>query len=207
MALAGGGVAFGVMCVALLSILAFQDALVSVAVDPESFTGRGAIWSAMWSMFLDKPIIGYGYSSIFGVGDSSPWQQYASGWVSQVAHGHNGYLELATSVGVVGFALFLMAFVVAPLRDFLRMSLNDNAFVAVLTSIFAFVLFHNMMESTLMDRAQPQWVTWLLVCAIARTVPQERSHAAGDLTIAAKSLNKQEAASGARQSGSQGTFQ
>lgn len=147
---------------------AYPAELASMVEQPDSFTGRGAIWSALTSMISDRPILGFGYGSVFLVGDNSPWFGYATGWAVDAMHGHNGYLETLATTGVIGLALALLAFVVDPIRLVVSMDRSESALVSLVSALLIFVSLHNTMESSLMVGARPEWVTLLVIGAVVR---------------------------------------
>ena len=71
----------------------------------EDLTGRLDIWSAVWALFVERPILGWG------------WTSYWQSWVPlfqdlAVRNGvlylqaHNACVDVAFQLGVVGLVLF-----------------------------------------------------------------------------------------------------
>jgi len=80
-----------------------------------SFSGRGYIWSYLVSEFIKSPIIGHGFNSYKNSVFSGQHEGaiYSSiGFLPVSAH--NGFLEAAHSMGIIGLTLSL-ALVVAPI--------------------------------------------------------------------------------------------
>jgi O-antigen ligase len=76
--------------------------------DP-SFTGRTQIWEASLETLLERPWLGYGYGALFWQDTISPetieiWRQVGF----RAAHAHNGALDVALQVGLIGLAVFLL---------------------------------------------------------------------------------------------------
>jgi O-antigen ligase len=73
--------------------------------DP-TFTGRTDIWDALLQAISHKPLLGYGYLAFWGL-DSEPryWLAQAVDW--DAPSGHNGWLDLAISLGIVGVMMTL----------------------------------------------------------------------------------------------------
>jgi O-antigen ligase len=70
-----------------------------------SFSGRTQMWRAMWNSFQESPWIGHGYFVTSARGEMYVWYQW-NNWTA-----HNLFLQLATTTGLVGIILFLVALV------------------------------------------------------------------------------------------------
>jgi|tagenome__1003787_1003787.scaffolds.fasta_scaffold20956385_3 exopolysaccharide production protein ExoQ len=135
--------------------------------DPTELTGRVAIWQAQFAFVRDHPMLGAGFGSFSNTGALSPLYHYvADKWVWGEAHGHNAYLQMLVTIGGIGFALAVLAFVVQPALAFRRLgSRSERMFYAPLFAIFVFELFHNFSESDFLEGDGPAWVTFLLMLA------------------------------------------
>ncbi len=86
--------------------------------DPEAFTGRGRIWSSAIRLISDRPMLGYGFGSVFQVGKDTPLAQVSSGeWIQTIAHSHNGILDLLLFLGFIGIGPYIYCFIYFPLRS------------------------------------------------------------------------------------------
>jgi O-antigen ligase len=65
-------------------------------------TGRDALWSANWGWFKEKPLIG------FGAGASDRMTEALPG--RGASHPHNDYLRILVDYGLVGFVLWMTAY-------------------------------------------------------------------------------------------------
>lgn len=63
---------------------------------------RAAVYAGSWQMFLDSPLIGWGFHQM-----PVDLPRYVSGYKDKVLYPHNTYLELLVEQGVVGLALYL----------------------------------------------------------------------------------------------------
>ena len=63
---------------------------------------RAAVYAGSWQMFLDRPLIGWGFHQM-----PADLPRYVSGYKDKVLYPHNTYLELLVEQGVVGLALYL----------------------------------------------------------------------------------------------------
>ncbi|MEQ9314839.1 MAG: O-antigen ligase family protein, partial [Henriciella sp.] len=66
-----------------------------------TLTGRTDIWSALFSAINDRPWFGYGYGAFWGAESEPAYKvRLATEWLVPTAH--NGWLETALSLGLVG---------------------------------------------------------------------------------------------------------
>jgi exopolysaccharide production protein ExoQ len=158
-----------VLIVAVTAAIVDSGLIARVLEDPTEFTGRTAIWQAEIAFMHDHPLLGAGFGSFADTGASSPLHNYvSSSWVENEAHGHNAYLQLLVTIGGVGFALAMIAFVVQPLATFLRADRGGLALKSLLFAIFAFMLLHNFLESDFLEGDGAAWVAFLLMLAMLR---------------------------------------
>jgi len=132
-----------------------------------TFTGRADIWQFALEAISLNPIKGYGYAVFW----ENPSNQTAIDgqirWALDAAHSHNGYLELALTTGLPGLALFLLIFVVGPLRDFhvVQRSRQDPALGGFFLSVWLFGIYLSSMETFLLDRQNPTWFVFMVAVA------------------------------------------
>ena len=159
-----------------LSIMAtvYFSGVLEILSDPMTFTGRAAIWSVLGELIADRPLLGYGYASVYGVGMATPLLNYASGWVLLVVHGHNGYLDLMVTVGSIGFLLVIITFIMIPMYKIVMANKIPHDILGIILSLMFFVVFHNMIESTIFDREQAPWVAFVIITAIAQFYAMEK---------------------------------
>lgn len=142
---------------------------------PQEFTGRTAIWQAEWQYIGDHPLLGSGYGTFADTGGTSPLADYiASKWVAEVAHGHNGYLQLLVTTGSIGFALAMLSLLVLPFAALWRRDMDRLVLKSLLFAIFSFAVMHNLLESDYLEGDGPVWVTLLLAIAMLRTMRAPR---------------------------------
>jgi O-antigen ligase len=65
-------------------------------------TGRDALWSANWGWFKQKPLIGWGAGASDRLTESLPFHG--------AGHPHNDYLRILVDYGIVGFVLWMTAY-------------------------------------------------------------------------------------------------
>ena len=153
-----------------VALLAAEWEQVSHALsDPGELTGRTAIWQGEIAFIRDHFWLGAGFGSFSDTGGASLFRNYiADTWVQNTSHGHNAYLQLLVTIGAIGFVLAIIAFVVAPLREFWRIDPANLGSKTMLFALFVFMLPHNFVESDFLEGDGPAWVVFLLMLAALR---------------------------------------
>jgi exopolysaccharide production protein ExoQ len=157
-------------------VLLDADTIARMLEDPTEFTGRSAIWAAELHYIADHPLLGSGFGTFTDTRGQSPLHNYVSGsWVDAVSHGHNGYLQVLVTIGGIGFALSMLAVLVAPAQRFWTLDRGDSAFKPMLLALFAFAVLHNFMESDFLEGDGVTWCSLLLVIAALNTSARRHS--------------------------------
>lgn len=121
--------------------------------DPEGFTGRTQIWTALIKAYVEHPWFGIGYGSFWDLGPSGPIYNYAteaSAWIANQSEGHNSYLDLLVQIGCIGTLIVLFAIAVWPTQ---RLLYGGNHPARPLSAaIIVFALGHSFTESQMVDR-------------------------------------------------------
>jgi O-antigen ligase len=120
------GVLIALAVVVILSVAAIGSiystsihALIeSLMLDP-TFSGRTDIWKFVISHIADSPITGHGFSTFWGT-EQVVYGMNENGWARTASTAHNGYLDLALTIGIPGSALMTLWLVVMPLVDYYR---------------------------------------------------------------------------------------
>jgi exopolysaccharide production protein ExoQ len=158
------GAALAVLAVAM--IFADQNAIMRLFADPDEFTGRTEIWQAEVDFIRDHALLGAGFGTFSDTGGISPLHNYVgNSWVGEASHGHNGYLQILVTTGVIGFVLAMAALIADPAMEFWRRS-GDHRLKTVLFALFAFLLLHNLMETDFLEGDGVTWVAYLLMMAM-----------------------------------------
>lgn len=148
----------------------YGDALSSALANPMVFTGRGVIWAALLNYTRDNPITGAGFGSFWNIGFDSPIYQYGKGFATIVTVGHNGYLDLAATVGIPGTLLIVFALIVWPMIRLLASHGGRSDVGALTCAIIVFGVGHNVTESSMFARDAIVGVFMLLAVAFTATL-------------------------------------
>jgi O-antigen ligase len=113
-----------------------------------TFSGRTEIWSAILNQISHHPVLGTGFSSFWG--DLTRRSAAAAaiarslGW--DVPNAHNGYLDLANELGLIGVAMFL-AFLFLHLRDLGHLAQIQPRTAVLHRALMLYVVLANLTET------------------------------------------------------------
>jgi len=90
------------------------------AIMPDAtFTGRTDIWQFAIDHVLQRPITGYGFATFWGT-EQVVYGMSGVTWANTAGHAHNGFVDLALTIGIPGSALVTLWLFVLPLADYYR---------------------------------------------------------------------------------------
>jgi len=145
----------GVAIAAVTGYLMIDISLaLQLASDPEAFTGRAAIWTAVIRFFGEHPLLGSGYGSFWNIGEMSPILRYIppGSWIEGVSEAHNGYLEMMIQLGGIGFAIVFFATLIWPAARLLQLLPDRRGLGVWAASILFFMFGHNFTEANLFNK-------------------------------------------------------
>jgi O-antigen ligase len=131
-----------------------------------TYTGRTALWEYLGEMIAARPWTGYGFESLWGtpiVLDTIP--PFDRDWdIRHIVNGHNGYLDIAATMGLPALIVAAIAMLIVPAADYLRVPhKRENVFAA---DLFMMILFFGalnaFLESFFFRRAEPVWLLFFL---------------------------------------------
>lgn len=114
--------------------------------DP-TLTQRTDIWQFALSKIAQRPWLGYGYEVFWGAGADSPSVREGPGFVAQMPHAHNGYLDIVLQTGLVGLAIF-GCMILTGLHAAGRLARTAPALATLVLSLIVFSLLYNLLETT-----------------------------------------------------------
>lgn len=141
-----------------------------------TLTGRTDIWGALFDAIGERPWLGYGYGAFWGLESAPAYKvRLATEWLVPTAH--NGWLEIALSLGVVGLAAFVLNYLLMLSRA-VWMAATSWSGVFACGVALQFLLF-SVSESIALQQNAIVWVTYVAVAAkVAQAVRVETSEAA-----------------------------
>jgi len=148
--------------------------LAGLGKDP-TLTGRIPMWGVMIHFIQERPFLGYGRGAFFS--GSSPYPRIVGGAISKVfvpPHAHNGFIELALEIGLIGLGLFLLSLGLAYFRAITRAFSARNCGDLWPLVFLTYLVFNNMTETLLLRFSHVYWVLFLSL-AISLALPRRQS--------------------------------
>lgn len=148
-----------------------------------TYTGRTSLWEFAGEMIARRPWTGYGYESFWGkIAVATTDHPFDRAWdVRTMVHGHNGYIDIAVAMGLPALGVALMAFIIEPMRDYLRIPrLKENVLLGdFFMMVFLFTALNAFLESFFFRRTDPVWLFFMISVLGLRLVArmQVPSHA------------------------------
>lgn len=130
-----------------------------------TYTGRTTLWEFAGEMIAQRPWLGYGYESFWGtpfLADTD--QPFDRDWdIRTMVHGHNGYLDIAVTMGIPALIAACWAFFLAPARDYMRIPLyKENIYLGdFFMMTLLFTVLNSFLESFFFRRADPVWLLFV----------------------------------------------
>ena len=153
-----------VVFIIITLLVFFRDQVGWHVFNDLTFSNRIFIWDFATYEIGRRPLLGWGFQSFWLIGANSPAIVEASAWVKDMPNAHNGYLDTALEMGLVGLAL-LVIFIMTTLQAIGRVADRDPARAWLMLSLMIFVIFHNFLETSWMHGNELGWITFVLVAA------------------------------------------
>jgi O-antigen ligase len=165
----GVAVALGLLlALNLLSIGSIYIAPIHAVVDaimPDAtFTGRTDIWKFAIDHVAQRPITGYGFATFWGT-EQVVYGMTGATWANTASHAHNGFVDLALTIGIPGSALVTLWLIVLPLVDYCRAP--DDPESAALKMLFLRICLFAAYESCFDTAFTQLGALWLILIAAA----------------------------------------
>ena len=165
------GVAVALSLVVVLNLLSIGSiyiapirAVVDAIMPDATFTGRTEIWKFAIDHVAQRPITGYGFATFWGT-DQVVYGMSGATWANTAAHAHNGYLDLALTIGIPGAVLVTLWLTVLPLVDHYRAPVEPAS--AALKMLFLRICVYAAYESCFETLFTQVGGLWLMLIAAA----------------------------------------
>lgn len=152
-----------IFCLTLGTI--YSDLFLSMTtglLEDPTFTGRDDIWKFASASIPDHLWVGHGYASFW----LSPIirgleANFEANWdVRGIVSGHNSYLDAVLTFGLPGGLLMILLLFAKPFYDYMRATRQaaSRHFADFCIMVIIFMTYSGMMESFLLNRADPMWL-------------------------------------------------
>ncbi|WP_457107434.1 O-antigen ligase family protein [Methylobacterium sp. P5_C11] len=137
-----------------VGLLWYGEVLMAPLDRDDTLTGRSQIWRVLIAYIADHWFLGAGYGSFWYIGTVSPVYDYAKGgsWFEIASQGHNGYLDIASQIGLPGLAIAVYCLLIRPVARLLSHPGYDDRDGALYLAVLVFCIGHNFTESTFLAR-------------------------------------------------------
>jgi len=153
-------------------LLTNSDRILATLDRSSNLTGRTEIWQVVQRAIAERPITGFGWHALWLDTDPTSIRFWTYNYDIPFYHAHNGYLELAVELGLVGAALG-WGFVVALLLRSLREFVSDPQTRLWPVVLIGLLLIYNLVEVVGFSDA-----VFVVLVALACKVPAHRKEAA-----------------------------
>lgn len=125
-------------------------------------TGRGEVWEQTWRLILQKPLTGYGYGAIWNPNDSTIWiQQKLTDFTWVVYHAHNGFLQVASEIGLPLTCIALLMVVQQLIEIFYCQYQRQQLGVLFVLGFVIIYLVTNYSEARFLVNRELYWIFFL----------------------------------------------
>ncbi|MBD2777905.1 O-antigen ligase family protein [Iningainema tapete] len=162
-------------CVGTLVIGNWVSLITGLGKDP-TLTGRTILWEGVFAKLQDRLLLGFGRGAFWfpeGKNGREVGQALGHGFVAP--HAHNGLIDLALDVGLIGFSIFLIVYFVAFFRALKRAYATKSPENLWPLAFLIFLAMNNMTESYLLRLSN---IYWVLFITVVLSVGQNRSEEA-----------------------------
>ncbi|BAZ08392.1 O-antigen polymerase [Calothrix sp. NIES-4071] len=158
-------------CLTLFLLTYWVDLLTSLGRDA-TLTGRTYIWGTALTRLMERPFLGFGYSAFWAPGSRYALQAsraLGSDWIPP--HGHNGFVDLAVDVGLIGLSLFFITYFTAFAQSLKQAYATKKPEQLWPLAFLTFLAMNNVTESCLLYLGNMYWVLFI---TIVLTVNQQQ---------------------------------
>jgi O-antigen ligase len=128
-----------------------------------TLTRRTEIWALLVAPIREHPWLGYGPAAFWGIAPAS--HELARSLHFNPGSGHNGFLDLALELGVVGLVAFAVPYTLALARA-VRLALSEAGAGGLWPlALLAWLVTCNLPESALMRRGALGWALFIATAA------------------------------------------
>ena|GEM_PF-590604 len=128
----------------------------------DDLTGRGEVWAQTWQLILQRPVTGFGYGVLwFPSADTSWIQETLTDFTWTVHHAHNGFLQVASEIGLP-LAVVALLMVVQQLVEILYCQYQrQQAGVLFVLAFSVAYLISNFAEARFLVNRELFWILFI----------------------------------------------
>ncbi len=166
----------GLIALNWTAIIEFLFGLIGRSPD---LTGRMPLWEGIWNAILRKPYLGYGYSAFWSGEQLVGALIYdEAGWSTSSTH--NGLLDIALSIGLVGVCIYVFTVGRALVQGFRLAFMGDNPLSIIFLLIICYLIILGFTESTYIGRNSDKWLLMLISSVYLQRISRGEITAPGE---------------------------
>ncbi|MBP0616526.1 O-antigen ligase family protein [Jiella mangrovi] len=147
------------------------DAIVQWVAPGTTYTGRMDLWRFAVEVWHGHEWTGFGLNAFWQTNVVAGTEKnFELSWDPRGSpNAHNGYLDVAISMGIPGLVIAVFMLVILPLVDYARMprDAESTRLGDSLLMILFYLLLNSFLESFLFERANPVWMmVWFAVVGL-----------------------------------------
>ena len=147
------------------------DSIVQWAAPGTTYTGRMDLWRFALEVWNGHEWTGFGLNAFWQTEVVAGTERnFELSWDPRGSpNAHNGYLDIAISMGIPGLVIAVFMLVIQPLFDYARIGRDPEStrLGDTLLMILTYLLLNSFLESFLFERANPIWMTvWFAVVGL-----------------------------------------
>lgn len=137
-----------------------------------TLTGRTEIWDGAIARIEQRPWLGYGRDAFWHPQSNFPaaiGEEIGANYVPPDAH--NGFINLACDLGMIGLSFFILSYLLAFVRAYHRVRLTRSPEHLWPLVYLSFLLLYNLTESSILSHNSILWATYMMTALSLGPIP------------------------------------
>jgi len=125
-------------------------------------TGRSEVWRQTWKLIMQQPLTGYGYGALWFPNEDTIWiQQKLTDFTWVVYHAHNGFLQVASEIGLPLSVVALLMVVQQLIEIFYCQYERQQVGVLFVLAFVITFLISNFSEARFLVNRELYWIFFI----------------------------------------------
>ncbi len=160
-------VILGLLLLILTTLIISGINVASLAGRSSDLTGRTEVWAQTWQLIQQRPVTGWGYGTLWQPTDESIWsQQRYTDFTWIVYHAHNGFLQLASEIGLPLTAVAVLFVIQQTIEALYCQQKKTNAATLFTVGFLVAFIVSNYSEARFMQSRELFWI-WFIALPIS----------------------------------------